>query len=78
MHIHPITFLFIFSSLMISMEPMVFAIPQTYEEYTTETEKYCDSTERTWSEAKSLVPKIDYSEFTTLAVNNTLSRWRSG
>jgi hypothetical protein len=73
-----ISFLFIFSSLILSIGPLVFATPQTYEEYAAEAGKYCDSAERTWSEAKSLVPKIDYSEFTTPAVNNALSRWRSG
>lgn len=54
------------------------AAPQTYEEYKTESTKYCDGNERSWSAAKSLVPKIDYSEFTTGAINATLSNWRAG
>ena len=73
-----LTFLFIFASLTLSGTMSVSAIPQTYEEYQAGSAKYCDSDERSWASAKSLVPKIDYSEFSTTAINNTLNNWRAG
>ena len=75
---HSLTFLFIFASLVLGGYRIVSAAPQTYEEYKLESMKYCDSNERSWSTAKSLAPKIDYSEFATSAINATLSNWRAG
>jgi uncharacterized protein YceK len=73
-----LTFLFIFVSLTLSGTMSVSATPQTYEEYQAEAAQYCDSDERNWASAKSLVPKINYSEFSTTAINNTLNNWRAG
>ena len=73
-----LTFLFICIILILGGYGIMSAAHQTYEEYKTESTKYCDGNERSWSAAKSLVPKIDYSEFTTGAINATLSNWRAG
>ena len=78
MQIRFLSFLFIFVTLVLGGHGIVSAAPQTYEAYKTESTQYCDSDKRTWATAKSLVPKIDYSELSTTAINNTLSNWRAG
>ena len=72
-----LTFLFIIVSLMFSGTMSVYATPQTYEAYQRESTNYCDGAERTWAQDKSLVPKIDYSEFATGAINATLAKSRN-
>ena len=57
---------------------IVSAAPQTYESYQTGSSEYCDSGQRPWNTGSTLVPEIDYPEFTTTTVNAALARWREG
>ncbi len=64
-------------SIVVALETPVAGNPQSYAEYQSESDKYCESDERTWAKDRSLVGKIDYSEFDARAVNATLSKWRN-
>ncbi len=78
MHSRSLTFLFIFASLVLGGYRIVSAAPQTYEAYQTEVNSYCNSSGQLWGKYNTLVPKIDYSELSTNAINDTLSNWRAG
>jgi hypothetical protein len=72
------TFLFIFASLVISGASAVHAAPQSYEEYQSGATAYCDSDKRPWNTGSTIVPEIDYPQFTTNTVNAAMARWRDG
>jgi hypothetical protein len=60
-----LTFLSIFTSLVISGSMIVHAAPQTYEDYLSGATAYCDSKDRSWATGSTLVPEIDYPVFDT-------------
>jgi hypothetical protein len=78
MVLRSLTFLFFCITLILDGYGIVSAAPQTYEAYQTEVNNYCNSSGQLWGKYNTLVPKIDYSELSTNAINNTLSNWRAG